>query len=146
MNPIEKFSAYRSVRLLLEVGKGLYRETRVWIFLKFTIDSRYITLGRIRDGEERVALCQNRGHTISQLYVQALLAFDTLLTPHIDDDLPSDARIGGVAVSLDSEFQQNEIVTGYFADAAIFIKSQADLYGGDPFGDEYRVKDCVTEY
>jgi len=29
LNPMKKFSAYRSVRLLLDAGKALYADTRV---------------------------------------------------------------------------------------------------------------------
>jgi hypothetical protein len=67
------------------------------------------------------------------------------LTHYIDNDLPSDARIGGIAIPLDSEFQLDENTTSYFTEVASHIASQIDLLGeGNPFADEHRVQDCES--
>ncbi|KAG2074005.1 hypothetical protein BDR04DRAFT_1140864 [Suillus decipiens] len=109
LNPIKIFSAYRSVRLLLEAGKVLYTETR----------------------------------TASERMRRQLLSVNTEdLQPVEYDNLPPNARIGGVAIPLDSEFQPDETTASFFTEAASFIASQVDLLGeGNPFADEHEVED-----
>ncbi|KAG2367124.1 hypothetical protein BDR07DRAFT_1479490 [Suillus spraguei] len=111
LNPIKMFSAYRSVRLLLEAGRALYTETKT--------------------ASEKLR---------RQLLSQTVDAED--VQPVEYNDLPSNARIGGVAISLDSEFQPDETMASYFTEAASFIASQVDLLGeGNPFADEHQVED-----
>lgn len=109
LNPVKVFSAYRSVRLLLEAGKALYVETR----------------------------------SVSERMRRQLLSVNTEDVQPVEyNDLPSNARIGGVAISLDSEFQPDETTASYFIQAASFMASQVDLLGeGNPFADEHRVED-----
>ncbi|KAG1735990.1 hypothetical protein EDB19DRAFT_1910427 [Suillus lakei] len=109
LNPIKIFSAYRSVRLLLEAGKVLYTGTR----------------------------------TISERMRRQLLSVNTEdIQPVEYNDLSSDARIGGIAIQLDSESQPDETTASFFAEAASFIASQVDLLGeGNPFADEHQVED-----
>jgi hypothetical protein len=65
------------------------------------------------------------------------------LTLYIDNDLPPDARIGGIAIPLDSEFPLDETTPTFFEEAASYIASQVDLLGGgNPFTDEHQVQDC----
>lgn len=111
LNPVKKFSAYRSVRLLLETGKALFTETK----------------------------------TISEMARRHLLS-QSVNTEDVQpvkyNDLPSDARIGGVAIPLDSEFQPDEATASFFSDAVTYMTSQVDLLGeGNPFADEHRVED-----
>jgi hypothetical protein len=111
LNPVKRFSAYRSVRLLLEAGKALYVDTK----------------------------------TVSESLRRKILSQD-VNTENVQsvgyNDLPSDARIGGIAIPLDSEFQLDENTTSYFTEVASHIASQIDLLGeGNPFADEHRVED-----
>ncbi|KAG2353298.1 hypothetical protein BDR07DRAFT_1615043 [Suillus spraguei] len=109
LNPVKLFSAYRSVRLLLEAGKALYVRTK----------------------------------TVSEAMRRDLLSVNAEDVQPVEyDDLPSDARISGVAIPLDSELQPDETTASYFTEAANFIASQVDLLGeGNPFADEHRVED-----
>ncbi|KAG2361539.1 hypothetical protein BDR07DRAFT_1377212 [Suillus spraguei] len=63
------------------------------------------------------------------------------LNVYLDDKLPSDTPIGGIAVPLDEPL--DEPTASYFTEAANFIASQADLlYEGNPFTDGSQVEDC----
>jgi hypothetical protein len=111
LNPVKIFSAYRSVRLLLEAGKALYTETR----------------------------------TTSEMLRRKLLSQDVNAenVQSVEyNDLPPDARIGGIAIPLDSEFPLDETTPTFFEEAASYIASQVDLLGGgNPFTDEHQVQD-----
>ncbi|KAG2338905.1 hypothetical protein BDR05DRAFT_968722 [Suillus weaverae] len=110
LNPFKIFSAYRSIRLLLEAGKTLYTETR----------------------------------TVSEKMRRQLLSVNTEDVQPVEyNGLPSDARISGIAIPLDSEFQPDETTASYFTEAASFLHSQVDLLAeGNPFADEHRVEDA----
>ncbi|KAG1848161.1 hypothetical protein C8R48DRAFT_677362 [Suillus tomentosus] len=58
----------------------------------------------------------------------------------LDDDLPSNARISGIAIPLDSESQPAEISASYYDAANKFVAFQKETYGKDPFADEYAVE------
>ncbi|KAG2040589.1 hypothetical protein BDR03DRAFT_1007794 [Suillus americanus] len=62
------------------------------------------------------------------------------------DDVPSDACISAIAVSLES--QLDESTTTFFTEAVDFISSQVNLLSDDnPFGDDQRVEESAdTEY
>jgi hypothetical protein len=75
-----------------------------------------------------------------QLLSQAVNTED--VQPVEYNDLPSDARIGGVAIPLDSDFPLDETTPTFFEEAASYIASQVDLLGGgNPFTDEHQVED-----
>ncbi|KAG1901894.1 uncharacterized protein F5891DRAFT_1186917 [Suillus fuscotomentosus] len=110
LNPVKKFSAYRSVRLLLSAGEVLYEDTK----------------------------------TISEKMRRGLLSIEVdredVQSVMLDDDLPSNARISGIAIPLDSESQPAEITASYYDAAIKFAASQKNTYGKDPFADEYAVE------
>lgn len=108
LNPVKMFSAYRSVRLLLEAGKALYIRTK----------------------------------TVSEAMRRDLLSINAEDVQPVEyNDLPSDARISGVAVAVDSELQPDETMASYFTEAANFIATHVDLLGeGNPFADEHQVE------
>ncbi|KAG1725265.1 uncharacterized protein EDB91DRAFT_1087182 [Suillus paluster] len=98
LNPMKIFSTYRSIRLLFEAGRVLYTEAR----------------------------------SASEKMRRQLLSVNTEdVQPvdfHIDNDLPSDATIGGIAVSLpDSDSQLDESTASFFTEAASFIASQMNI-------------------
>ncbi|KAG1848166.1 hypothetical protein C8R48DRAFT_410877 [Suillus tomentosus] len=109
LNPVKQFSAYRSVRLLLEAGETLYTRTKT-------------ASEKLR--RELLSIEVDREDVQSVTY----------------DDLPSNARISGIAIPLDSESQPAEIAASYYDAAKKFVASQKETYGKDPFADEYAVE------
>ncbi|KAG1785383.1 uncharacterized protein HD556DRAFT_1450793 [Suillus plorans] len=108
-NPVKKYSAYRSVRLLLEAGKVLYTDTR----------------------------------TASELMRRHLLSIQVNtkdVQSIMHDDLPSNARISGIAIPLDSESQPAEITASYFDEAIKFAASHKNTHDMDLFVDEHGVE------
>ncbi|KAG1751143.1 hypothetical protein EDB19DRAFT_1904002 [Suillus lakei] len=122
-NPVKLFSAYRSTRLLVEAVKELYTDTRVILACPFNTDSD-------ADGSADHVGC---------LQILARSAGSPELNVYPDDDLPSDARISGIAVPLESPL--DESTASFFTEAANFIASQADpLSEGNPFADDHQVE------
>ncbi|KAG2338900.1 hypothetical protein BDR05DRAFT_968718 [Suillus weaverae] len=64
------------------------------------------------------------------------------MQPVDHDDLPSDARITGVALSTEANTQLDDTTASFFTEAASFIASQLDLLpDGNPFADDYEAED-----
>lgn len=80
--------------------------------------------------------------SVDCMFMACLHLEHSMTYTYIDNDLPSDARISGIAISLDSEFQLDETMISYFTQAASFMASQVDLLGeGNPFADDHEVED-----
>ncbi|KAG2051566.1 hypothetical protein BDR06DRAFT_1010284 [Suillus hirtellus] len=122
-NPVKLFSAYRSTRLLSEAVKELYTATRT-------------TPEKIR--RQLLSVASTDVENVQCLQLLARSTGSPEVDVYTDDDLPSDARISGIAVPLESPLDQP--TTSLFTDAANFIASQRDLLpGGNPFTDDHEV-------
>ncbi|KAG2364057.1 hypothetical protein BDR07DRAFT_1402614 [Suillus spraguei] len=61
------------------------------------------------------------------------------------DDLPSDARITGIALSTETNTQLDNTTASHFTEMASFIATQLDqLPDGNPFADVYEAEDLRT--
>ncbi|KAG0696948.1 hypothetical protein DFH29DRAFT_948710 [Suillus ampliporus] len=82
----------------------------------------------------------------SQRMRRQLLSVDAEDMQPVDyDNLPSDARISGIALSIEASIQLDDTTASYFTEAASLIASQMDLLSdGDPFTDTYEAEDLRT--
>lgn len=115
LNPVKMFSAYRSIRLLLEAGNALYTETRT--------------------ASERLR---------RQLLSQDVNTEDVQPVEYDDLPSDSHIGGIAIQMPVDSEFQPEETTHSFFTEAVNYMASQVDLLGGgngNPFGDEHQVED-----
>ncbi|KAG2129473.1 hypothetical protein DEU56DRAFT_495392 [Suillus clintonianus] len=79
--------------------------------------------------------------TTSEKMRRQLLSVDSASVEHVQyEDLPSDARIGGIAVPLESPL--DETSASFFTEAANFLGSQGGLLSeADPVADDHQVED-----
>ncbi|KAG2125999.1 uncharacterized protein EDB93DRAFT_1257848 [Suillus bovinus] len=126
-NPVKLFSAYRSTRLLVEAVKELYTDTRT-------------TSEKIR--RQLLSITSAEVENVQCLQLLAHSAGSLELNIYPDDDLPSDARVSGIAIPLESPLDQS--TASFFSEAANFIVSQVNLLSEEnPFADDHQVEDCV---
>lgn len=94
--------------------------------------------------EAGIALWLETKSTSEKLKRQTLSADTQDIQPVGDADLPSDARISAIAVSVGTETHLDDIGS-FFAEAASFAGSQRDLFPDrDPFSDVYEAEDSRT--